>query len=103
MAHEKIVFKEINWKQGAHPLEMKKSGLLEGATLLRFEPGFTDPNWCGNGHAGYVLEGTLRLQFEDGIMDVGQGEGFIIDPGTSHRASNPADVPVVLFIAPRNK
>lgn len=101
MAHEKLDYPRIDWQPGGHPLERKKLGALGGATLLRFEPGFEDPNWCVNGHAGYVLEGTLRLDFDGEVVEVGEGEGFVIDPGTRHRAAQAGRGPVVLFIAPR--
>jgi quercetin dioxygenase-like cupin family protein len=101
MAHERLDYPRIDWQPGAHPLEQKKLGALGGATLLRFEPGFEDPNWCVNGHAGFVLRGTLRLAFDEGAVEVGEGEGFVIDPGTRHRAANAGKDAVVLFIAPR--
>ncbi|MCU0224595.1 MAG: cupin domain-containing protein [Acidobacteria bacterium] len=101
MAHERLEFPRIDWQSGAHPLERKKTGALGGATLLRFEPGFEDPNWCVNGHAGYVLEGTLRLAFDEGVVEVREGEGFVIDPGTRHRAANAGRDAVAMFIAPR--
>jgi quercetin dioxygenase-like cupin family protein len=101
MAHERLDYPRIDWQPGAHPLEQKKHGTLGGATLLRFEPGFEDPNGCVNGHAGYVLRGTMRLAFDDGVVDVGEGEGFTIDPGTRHRATNAGPDAVVLFIVPR--
>jgi quercetin dioxygenase-like cupin family protein len=101
MAHEKVSYARLDWKAGSHPLERKKAGGLGGAVLLRFEPGFADPNWCEGGHAGYVLEGRLCLELAETRLDVDAGEGFVVDAGTRHRASNPGGVPVVLFIAPR--
>ena len=101
MAHERLVYAKLPWQPGGHPLERKKLGALGGATLLRFEPGFEDPNWCVNGHAGFVLEGALRLALDEGFLEVGEGEGFVIDPGTRHRAANAGPRAVVLFIAPR--
>ena len=101
MAHETLDFEKLPWQPGAHPLEKKKLGALGGATLLRFEPGFEDPNWCVNGHAGYVLRGTLRLAFDEAIAEVSEGEGFVIDPGTRHRATNSGREAVELFIARR--
>jgi len=101
MPEERISFPSLPWQPGAHPLERKKQGPLGGATLLRFEPGFADPNWCTNGHAGYVIDGTLRLEFEGTAEEIAAGEGFVIDAGMRHRASNPASAPVVLFLAPR--
>ncbi len=101
MAHERVSYGRLEWQAGSHPLERKKLGSLGGAVLLRFEPGFADPSWCANGHSGYVLEGRLRLELEDTWMDMDAGDGFIVDAGTRHRASNPGGVPVVMFIAPR--
>jgi quercetin dioxygenase-like cupin family protein len=101
MGHERVVFSSLSWKQGGHPLEKKKTGDLGGMTLLRFEQGFSDPNWCVNGHVGYVIEGVLRLEYQDTIVDIGPGEAFVIDPDTPHRASNPGDNSITLFIAAR--
>ena len=101
MPYAVLPFDALPWQPGNHPLERKKLGLLGGATLLRFEPGFQDPNWCTNGHVAYVLEGMLRLQLRDTVLDVLAGQGFVLDPGEAHRASNPGFEPVVLFIAPR--
>lgn len=101
MATERLDFAALAWQPGAHPLERKKLGALGGATLLRFEPGFEDPGWCVNGHTGYVLEGTLRLALDDGVLEASAGQGFVLDAGTRHRASNPGTDAVVVFIAPR--
>jgi len=101
MAWEKLAFEVMPWEPGAHPLERKKSAPGSGATLLCFEPGFEDSNVCTSGHAGYVLDGVLRLELEDAVLDIGRGEGFVLDHGTRHRAKNAGNRPVVLFIAPR--
>jgi quercetin dioxygenase-like cupin family protein len=98
MSYAAIRFPSVPWASGAHPLERKKSDPEHPVTLLEFAPGFGDPNWCARGHTGYVLEGSLSLEFEDRVEPIGTGEGFVIDPGTRHRASNPGAVPVRLFI-----
>jgi mannose-6-phosphate isomerase-like protein (cupin superfamily) len=66
--------------------------------LLEFGPGFADPNWCEKGHIGYILEGSLSIEFEDAAEVILPGEGFIIDPGTRHRASNPGRIATRLLI-----
>lgn len=93
-----IPFPELPWRPGTHPLERKKGDPLCPIALLEFSPGFADPNWCSRGHAGYVLEGSLRLEFQASTQVVSCGAGFIIDPGILHRASNPASIPVRLVI-----
>ena len=94
----RLPFPALPWIAGPHALERKKS--VEGAagTLLEFAPGFSDPNWCERGHAGYVLSGALRLELQDAGTQLEAGEGFVIDPGTAHRATNPGTEPVRLFI-----
>jgi quercetin dioxygenase-like cupin family protein len=99
MGCEKVSFASMAWESGAHPLERKK--VVDGATLLEFDVGFADPNWCENGHAGLVLEGALALELGDRVIEVSAGEAFVVDAGTRHRAKNPGRVPVVLFVAPR--
>ncbi len=98
MPHRIVRFPDVAWRQGAHPLERKKSDPAERLTLLEFGPGFADPNWCEKGHFGYVLEGSLSVEFEDSVETIRNGEGFIIDPGTRHRASNPGGHPTRLLI-----
>jgi quercetin dioxygenase-like cupin family protein len=95
---EKIDFESMGWAPGAHPFEKKKAAA--GATLLSFEPGFVDPAICRNGHTGYVLDGTLRFELDEGVVDLEAGSAFVIDPGTGHRASNPGPTTVRLFIVP---
>lgn len=101
MAGSKIPFPDLPWVPGGHPLERKKTIPGGGAVLLEFAPGFRDPNWCANGHAGLVLSGTLGFELHGEPLLAGPGEGFLLDPGARHRAYNAGDEPVVLFIAPR--
>lgn len=102
MSHEVLRYPAAAWSAGGHPLERKKTAARGGATLLRFEPGSRDPHWCANGHAGYVLEGRLGLEFTDGTDEIGPGEGFVVEPGARHRAFTAGAAPVTLFIAPRS-
>jgi len=101
MAWEKLAYDAMPWEAGVPPLERKKIAAGCGATLRRFEPGFEDPNVCTNGHAGYVIEGVLQLELDAVVLDIGHGDGFVLDPGTRHRARNPGPRPVALFIVPR--
>ncbi len=78
-------FDEMEWAQGAHPLEQKKVG-PNGMTLLMFEPGFEDPNWCPRSHVVYVLQGTLSFAFETRTIAVAAGQALHIDAETPHRA-----------------
>jgi mannose-6-phosphate isomerase-like protein (cupin superfamily) len=41
--------------------------------------------------AFYVLEGRLHVETPEGEFVVGTDEAFVVDPGSPHRAHNPAD------------
>jgi quercetin dioxygenase-like cupin family protein len=84
------------WLQGGHPLEQKKTA-APGMTLLRFEAGFADPNWCPRSHVLFVLEGDLEVEFPQTRTTVPAGEAIHIPPGCEHRVRTLGDRPVTLF------
>ena len=88
MAFVRAPFPEQPWLPGGHPLERKKTLPERGLTLLEFDPGFSDPNDCLEGHFLFVLEGCLGLELDSGLERLESGEGCFLDPGTRHRARN---------------
>lgn len=91
-------FANMPFEQGGHPLEQKKVCGERPAVLLRFEPGFADPNWCRRAHVIHVLSGVLELELRDRNERVAAGNGCWLDAGTEHRARNPGSEPVIAFI-----
>lgn len=67
--------------------------------LIEFAPGFVDPNICVRSHVIYVLSGELSLELEERVERAGAGQACWLDAGTTHRARNDGQVPVVAFIA----
>jgi quercetin dioxygenase-like cupin family protein len=53
--------------------------------LVEFDAGFSEPDWCCNGHVGYVLDGAGRLEFPDHEVMLQSGDGIFIPPGQEHR------------------
>ena len=98
MAHVDFSFDAMEWEQGAHPLGRKKRLPGTPVTLLWFEPGFVDPNRCVRGHSGWVVTGTLRMTYDETAVDYPAGSGFHIEGGTGHRAGNPFQEQVVVFL-----
>jgi quercetin dioxygenase-like cupin family protein len=98
MSFTHLPFTSLAWTPGGHPLEKKK--LVDGCpvVLLEFAPGFEDPNWCENGHIIYVLEGTFELILDNTVEQIHAGESCVVDRNTRHKAKNPGDVPVRLFV-----
>jgi mannose-6-phosphate isomerase-like protein (cupin superfamily) len=97
MAFSLIDFEHIPWSPGGHPLEQKKVDPNGSAVVLKFAPGFADPNWCPRSHLLFVLEGTLTLEFEHETLTVPRGQACRIDTGTQHRAANTTQQDVVLL------
>lgn len=93
-----FAFASAPFEQGAHPLEQKKVAREHPVGLLRFAPGFADPNWCLRAHVLYVLEGTLELELRDRVQSVAAGDACWLDAGTAHRARNPGQTPVLAFL-----
>lgn len=98
MAGTIVRFPTVAWAEGSHPLEKKKTSPDGSVTLLSFAPGFADTSWCARGHSGYVLSGRLTFEMENALLEIGAGEGFVIDVGSLHRASNRGAEEVILFI-----
>jgi quercetin dioxygenase-like cupin family protein len=91
-------FDEMKWQPGVHPHENKKAAFAGSVVLVKFAPGFADPNWCERSHAMYVVEGVIALELEGRVETFSSGQAAVLDRGTRHRASNPASEPAVLFI-----
>lgn len=56
--------------------------------LVEFSVEFVEPDWCEKGHIGFVLEGTLEVDFNGRVVVYPQGSGIFIPPGvaTAHKA-----------------
>jgi quercetin dioxygenase-like cupin family protein len=87
---------ELEWTPGTHPLESKKVP-ANGLVLLRFDPGFSDPNWCERSHVLYVLQGTLRVELDATAVEICPGQALWLEPGTRHRASVTRAEPVLVL------
>jgi quercetin dioxygenase-like cupin family protein len=93
---------ERAWTLGGHPLEWKQlDPAAPNIARLRFEPGFSDPNWCTTSHLIRVESGALTLELAEETITLEAGEFIRLRRGTAHRAQNLGSVPVTLFIVSR--
>jgi quercetin dioxygenase-like cupin family protein len=77
------------------PFEPEAPGIASHATevngvrwaVVQYEPGVLREEWCVEGHSGYLLEGEVTYEFEDGDepLQVVAGEGFLLPDGAGHR------------------
>ena len=97
-----IEFDALPWQ---HPAEGVRFKAFRHGTqqlrLVEFSPGFTEDEWCTNGHAVHVLEGTLTFLLKRGDTVVfREGDVAFLRAGEedAHRASVGAERPARLLL-----
>ena len=66
--------------------------------LLKLDPGFQEPDWCTRGHTGYIIDGTLEMEFPEGDKVVfSAGDALLLSSGMPHKARTGAG-PALLFL-----
>ena len=53
--------------------------------LAEFTQEFIEPDWCVNGHLGYVLEGRIEIDFNGNVVLLEAGDGLFIPAGEEHK------------------
>lgn len=84
-----IDFDSLPWESPLPGARFK--AYREGAKqvrLLEFSSEFVEPDWCEKGHVGFVLEGTLEVDFNGRVVAYSKGSGIFISAGaeTAHKA-----------------
>ena len=85
MGDYKVDFGALPWTQPAAGVRCKVC-VQDGRRLrlAEFTRDFIEPDWCTKGHIGYVLAGTLELDFHGETVTLGAGDGLSIPPGSAH-------------------
>jgi quercetin dioxygenase-like cupin family protein len=85
----KIEFEAMAWDT-SHPGARSKSCCVNGARmrLLELTEQFVENDWCHKGHVGFVLEGSLEVDFGHQRVTYRTGDGLCIPSGdtAAHRA-----------------
>jgi len=89
MDHLVLSFADVPWQQSGPNCRIKE--IVRGQQQLRlveFQRGYEEDGWCEKGHIGYVLEGTLDIEFPEKTVRTKAGDGVWIPGGhdTRHRA-----------------
>lgn len=84
-----IDFDSLPWQDGLPGARSKiyREGPKQ-IRLLELSSDFVEPDWCEKGHAGFVLEGKLEVDFEGHIVVYPEGTGICIPAGraSAHKA-----------------
>lgn len=84
-----IDFESLQWESplpGARFKAFRHGG--KQLRLLEVSTNFVEPDWCEKGHVGFVLEGTLEVDFDGRVVVYPQGSGIFIPagPAAAHKA-----------------
>lgn len=85
MEYYKVDFGSVPWEQPATGVRFKACQ-QDGRRLrmAEFTKDFVEPDWCTNGHIGYVLEGEMEVDFHGRVVTFRSGDGLFIPPGSEH-------------------
>jgi hypothetical protein len=96
-----IAFSQIDWVADVPGIRAREAQ-IEGHrwAIVEYAIGARRYGWCLDGHAGFVLSGTVEYEFEDGgaPLIVGEGDAFALSTGRAHRGRNRAREPTRLFV-----
>lgn len=82
----KVDFESMEWEVPVEGVRFK--AFEQGGRKLRlveFAKEFVEPDWCVNGHTGYILEGKMEIDFNGESIVFGPGDGVFIPAGPEHK------------------
>lgn len=99
MFPDTVNFDSIEWQNNA-PGARSKVYQQDGKQirLVEFTDMFVEPDWCEKGHVGYVLEGTLEVDFKGRVAVYYQGSGIFIPAGVSTAHKGRSITPIVRLV-----
>jgi len=68
--------------------DVRQKLYCEGTRQIRvveFDTSDGAEDWCDAGHIGYVLSGSLSIDFDGEVIAFGAGDGLFIPPGAANR------------------
>jgi mannose-6-phosphate isomerase-like protein (cupin superfamily) len=83
------LFNELPWEQVNDLVRQKKSEVDEKTVrLLELQDGFTEPQWCYKGHVGYVVKGSIQVEFESETQTFNSGDVVVLPSAVAHKAKS---------------
>jgi len=81
-----IEFEELEWVQGATGARYKE--YIQGdqkMRLVEFSYGFNEEDWCIKGHIGFVIKGSMKIDFSGNVVSYHSGDGLWIAEGEADK------------------
>lgn len=100
-----VLFDKVDWADDAPGIRAREVA-VEGVrwAVVEYGEGTGRDEWCEEGHRGFVLEGAIEYEFDDGSEPLlaRKGEAFMLPPAAlnrgAHRGRNRASGPTRLFL-----
>jgi len=81
-----IEFERMEWQQIATGLAQKEvSRANKRIRLLEFSSGFREEDWCQKSHIGYIIKGSMTVNFNGRPQVFKKGDSLWIDQGKMHK------------------
>ena len=73
----KVDFKSLSWEAPMAGVRFKAyQENKRRLRLVEFRKEFVEPDWCRNGHIGFVLDGEMEIDFNGEVVHFGPGDGL---------------------------
>ena len=95
---EAELFDALDWQDSIRGARFKafKHGAKQ-LRLLELTAEFVEPEWCEKGHAGFVIQGELEIDFHGQLVRYPQGSGIFIPAGVADAHKARSITPSVLL------
>ena len=94
-------FDLIEWIEEAPGVRAKPLSIAgQRFALVEYQPSAGRDEWCRDGHRGFVAQGAIHYEFEDGRepLQAVAGQGFFLPPGLGHKGRNHHFEPTRIFV-----
>ena len=85
MSETLIEFEKLPWIEatGVRTKEYVRGD--QKIRLVEFSEGFIEEDWCTKGHVGYVLEGSMDIDFNGEVISYTTGDALWIEEGEAEK------------------
>lgn len=100
-AGDRLDFESVGWADDQPDIRSRSAHALgQRWAIVEYSAGAARSEWCTDGHRGYVIDGQIEYEFDDGSppLAVREGQGFFLAGGTGHRGRNPGNGTARLFL-----
>ena len=101
----RVPFGELEWTDDAPRIRAREADVAGSRwAVVEYGENAGRDEWCEQGHRGYVIEGEIEYQFDDGSdpLRATKGEAFLLPPAATgdgaHRGRNLSPGPTKLFL-----